>query len=175
MIKPSPYLAAGALALFAATALAQSGAQSTGPVDVRATMQQQVNTAMLAIWDISNNAMTESGGIDPAQMDEARWTQVAEAADRLAAAGHSMAGSGSFLAAAPDNMTVGEGEITMVDVQKHLDGDPDGLRQMAAAMAGHAEKIAAAARARDAAATGELIAETDAVCESCHARYWYPE
>src|SRR5690606_12437946 len=93
MIRPSALLASGALALFAAGALAQSAA-----FDVRAAMQQRVNPAMLEIWDVSNNALDE-------------------------------------------------GEITMAAVQKHLDRDPAAFRQMARALAEHADHIALPARA----------------------------
>lgn len=170
MIRPSALLASGALALFAAGALAQSAA-----FDVRAAMQQRVNPAMLEIWDVSNNALDDEGAIDPAQMDEAKWTAIAEAADRLAAASRDMAAAEAFIAAAPDNSEVDEGEITMAAVQKHLDRDPAAFRQMARALAEHADHIALAARARDAVAAGDMIGGTDAFCEACHAVFWYPE
>lgn len=171
MIKPSVLVAASALAVFAASALAQPAA----PLDVRATMQGRVNPAMLAIWDVGNNALNENGGIDFKLMDDAKWAQVAEAATQLAAAGKDMAAAGAFVAAAPDNAAVDEGEITMAAVQQHIDGGPDGLRQMAAAFADHAARIAAAAKAKDAQTAGDLIAETDQVCETCHLEFWYPE
>jgi cytochrome c556 len=138
-------------------------------------MQQRVNPAMLAIWDVGNNALNDEGGIDPKLMDAGKWNQVAEAADQLAAVGKDMAGAGSFIAAAPDNSEVAEGEIAMTAVQQHIDGDPAGLKQMAAAFADHAQRLATAARAQDAASAGDLISEMDGVCETCHARYWYPE
>jgi cytochrome c556 len=46
---------------------------------------------------------------------------------------------------------------------------------MGAAMAEHADKLGAAAQARDAAQAGEIVSQMDTVCESCHSRYWYPE
>lgn len=171
MVRPSALLAAGALAAFAVSAFAQPAA----PVDVRAAMQQQVNPAMLAIWDVGNNAMNDEGGLDPAKLDDVKWMRVAEAAEQLAAAGHAMAAGQGFLAAAPGNAAVGEGEVAMSEVQKHLDADPAGFRVAATAFAEHAERIAAAARTKDAASAGDLIAATDAVCESCHSRFWYPE
>ncbi|OJU61264.1 MAG: hypothetical protein BGO08_00020 [Altererythrobacter sp. 66-12] len=170
MIKPSVFVASTALAFVAASALAQPAT-----LDVRATMQQRVNPAMMAIWDVGNNALNDEGGIDPKLMDGAKWAQVAEAADQLAAVGKDMAGAQGFIAAAPGNSEVGDGEITMAAVQQHIDGDPAGLKQMAAAFADHAQRLATAARAKDAATAGDLIAEMDGVCETCHARYWYPE
>lgn len=171
MSRSSVFVLAGALAFLGAGALAQPASS----LDVRGTMQDRVNPAMLAIWEVGNNALNEDGGIDPALMDDAKWGQIADAAGQLAAASQAMAAAGGFAAAAPGNTEVGEGEITMAAVQQHVDADPAGVRQMAAALADHAQRIAAAARAHDAQTAGDLIAETDAVCESCHSRYWYPE
>jgi hypothetical protein len=170
MIKPPVFIASVALAFVAAAAVAQPAT-----LDVRAVMQQRVNPAMLAIWDVGNNALNDEGGIDLKLMDAGKWGQVAEAADQLAAVGNDMAGAGTFIAASPTNSATAEGEITMAAVQQHIDRDPEGLKQMAAAFADHAQRLADAARARDAASAGDLIAEMDSVCETCHAVYWYPE
>lgn len=171
MIRLSAVVAFGAIAVFAAEALAQPSA----PLDVRSTMQDRVNPAMLAIWDVGNNALNDDGGIDPKLMDAAKWARIVDAAGQLSAASKDIAAASAFIAAAPGNSAVGEGEITMAAVQQHLDADPAGLKQMAAALADHADHIAAAARAKDAKTAGDLIGETDAVCESCHMTYWYPE
>lgn len=165
------FTGAALLAACAGAALAQGG----GAVDVRAAMQQQVNPAILAIWDIGNNAMNDEGGIDPALMDDAKWASLAEAAGNLAEASRHMAAGDSFHAAGADNMEVAEGEISMADVQRFLDGDPEGFRALATAQADHADRLLAAANARDVAAAGELVAGVDGVCEDCHSRFWYPE
>ena len=172
MIRPSTFLFTGALSLFAVVACTQP---AVAPFDIRATMQGRVNPAMLAIWDVGNNALNDDGGIDPALMDDAKWAKVAEEADKIVAAGKDIASAETFLAAAPANSTVGEGEITMAAVQQHIDGNPDGLKQMGAAFADHAGRIAAAARAKDAKTAGDLISQMDQVCESCHLEFWYPE
>jgi hypothetical protein len=172
MTKPARLAATAALAFAAACTTA---ALPVGTLDVRAAMQQHINPAVMSIWDVTNNAMDDEGGIDPAQMDDARWRQVAEGAERLAASGREMAAASAFVAAAPGNTAVDEGEVSMAEVQRHIDGDPRLFRLMASAQASHADRLAAAARAQDAAATGELVAGLDSVCESCHARFWYPE
>jgi hypothetical protein len=168
---PLTATAAAALALFAATALAQGAA----PLDVRAEMQKHVNPAVMSIWDVTNNAVSDDGGIDPAQMDDDKWAQVAVGADRLSIAGQDLAIASAYLAAAPDNLEVAEGEVPMAKVQVHLDADPKGFAELARTLADHAEQLASAARAKDAATAGALVSEMDAVCESCHARFWYPE
>jgi len=151
----------------------QAGAQN--PLYVRQVMQQRINPAMLAVWDVGNNAMNEEGGIDPALMDDAKWSSLHDAATRLAAAAQDMAAAQVIRAAHPSNTGVAEGEVTMAKVQRLIDADPAGFRQAAADQAAHAEQLATAAAARDAATAGPLVAEMDGVCESCHARYWYAE
>jgi len=154
----------------AGAAVAQGGA-----LHVRETMQNHINPAILAIWDIGNNAMNEDGGIDPALMDDAKWAALADAAGTLATESRAMAAADTLTAAQPGNDTVNDGEITMADVQRFLDGDPDGFRALAAAQADHADRLIAAANAKDAASAGELVAGLDGVCEDCHSRYWYPD
>lgn len=170
MTKLALLAGSAALTFVAATAVAQGSA-----VDVRAAMQNAINPAIMSIWDVSNNAVSDDGGIDPALMDNAKWEQIAAGADRLAAEAQLMAQGTSFIAASPDNSAVGDDAIPMEQVQKHLDADPKGFAELAAGLAEHSTRLAAAARAKDAATAGQLVAEMDSVCESCHARYWYPE
>jgi cytochrome c556 len=170
-MKLSLAIGTAALAFFAATAFAQGAA----PLDVRREMQQHVNPAMLSIWDVTNNAVGDDGGIDAAQMDDEKWAQVAAGADRLSIAGQDMALASAYLAAAPGNTEVGDGETPMAKIQGYLDADPKGFAEAARGLADHAERLASAARSKDAVTAGALVSEMDAVCESCHATYWYPE
>ena len=172
-MRASSIIAVAAMGFVALSACRQDAAVE--PLDIRATMQDRVNPAMLAIWDVGNNALNDEGGIDPALMDDAKWTQVAESADKISAAAKDMAEATAFIAGGPGKTAVAEGEITMAAVQQHVDADPDGLRQMAAAFGDHAGRIAAAARAKDAKVAGDLISGMDGVCESCHLEFWYPE
>jgi cytochrome c556 len=176
------YTGAIGAALLLGLSLAACSNESSEPaasdgdaIVVRAAMVQHVNPATLAIWDIDNNAMADDGGLDPAQLDDATWTSLAEHARMMSAAAKSMTGAGKLQAASADNMSVAEGEVTMAAVQKALDADPEGFRREAAALAAHADKLAAAAAAKDAKVAGDLVAGLDQVCESCHAKYWYPD
>lgn len=158
----------------AETAQQEAVAKDT-PFYVRASMQDHINPAIMSIWDISNNAMDEVGGIDGAQVDDAGWAQLVAGAAALESEAQRMADAGNYTAAAPDNMVTGEYEITMDQVQGFLDGNPNLFRIMSAGFAAHAKKLGAAAKAKDAKMTGDLIADTDAVCASCHAQFWYGE
>jgi cytochrome c556 len=178
---------AGAAALLALAACAAATGEQTSdpiasapaatgePLYVRQVMQQRINPAMLAVWDVGNNAMNEEGGIDPALMDAAKWSSLHDAATRLAAAAKDMAAAQVIRAAHPSNTGVAEGEVSMAKVQQLIDSDPAGFRRLAADQAAHAGLLATAAAGGDAATAGPLVAEMDGVCESCHARYWYAE
>lgn len=170
MTKLALLAGSAALTLVAATAVAQGST-----VDVRAAMQNAINPAIASIWDVSNNAVSDDGGIDTALMDDAKWEQIAAGADRLAAEAQVMAQGTSFIAASPDNYAVSDDAVPMAAVQKHLDADPEGFAELAAGLVEHSKKLAAAARAKDAATASQLVGEMDGVCETCHARYWYPE
>ena len=180
--RPS-IITASAMAMFAFAAFTSTGAGADSsapagdaePLYVRQVMQQRINPAILGVWDVGNNAMNEEGGIDPALMDDAKWSSLQDAATRLAAAAQDMAAAQEIRAAHASDSAVAEGEVTMAKVQQLIDADLAGFRQAAADQAAHAERLASAAAARDAAAAGPLVAEMDSVCESCHARYWYAE
>ncbi len=143
---------------------------------VRGAMQQEVNAATNELWDVGNNAMNDTGGLDPAQMDDAKWTRLADAAAALKLEADKMAAASTIRAAAPGQEKVEEpGAYSMEDVQSYIDADPQSFRDLAAGLAKHSEAIAAAARARDAENAGLLVGDLDQVCEACHAKYWYPQ
>ncbi len=171
-------IAAAAAALVAAVATHSGGASAqagSGTYLLREGMVEQVNPAMLAIWDVTNNAMADDGSLDPARIDDAGWAAIADQANRLAAFGHDLAAAETVQVAAADNMATEEYEIPMSRVQVLIDRDPDGIRALAAAFAQRGEDLHAAAEARDVATASELVNGMDAVCESCHMQYWYAE
>lgn len=154
---------------------ATAGSSADTTYYARASMQDKVNPAIMMIWDVGNNAMNESGGIDPALMDDAKWAALIEAANRLEAEGLRMAAATPIIAARLSNRETGEYEISMDTVQSLLDAEPTLFRAMGSAFAQHAVKLRAAAMAKDAQIAGDLVAETDQVCASCHAQFWYGE
>ncbi len=165
-------------ALLAGSMLAWGTAQA-GEGDVlyvRGAMQQEINATTNELWDVGNNAMNDTGGLDPAQMDDAKWTRLANAAAALKLEADKMASASNIHAAAPGQEKVEEpGAYSMEDVQSYIDADPQSFRDLAAGLAKHAEAIAATAKARDAENAGLLVGELDQVCEACHAKYWYPQ
>jgi len=171
MTRPSTLAAAAALGLFAATAFAQQA----GALQTRQAMIDGVNPAALAIWDVTNGAMNDEGGLDGAKIDAEGWGRLEDAAQMLEVYGKRMAEARVVVAGGPD-LVSGElppGVASKEQIQAMIDADPAGFRAVSADMAQQAAALAAAAKARDAAATGDLAAGIDGACQSCHTRYWY--
>ena len=167
-------IASAALAMGIA-ACATTGLPVVDTLDVRHTMQAEVNPAIVAIWEIGNNAQDDTGALDPARMTPALWSQLADAAGELAASGERMAVARDIRAASPGNMATEDYEVAMADVQRFIDADPQGFRNEAAEFSLKARSLQAAALARDVGAAGDLVGSMDAACASCHDRFWYKE
>jgi len=167
-------LALAPLALFEIAVVASEPA---AVLDVRQAMQQGINAATMEIWDVGNNAMGDDGGMDPAQMTPEKWTRLETAAQDLKEVALSMEGAETILAASPENTPAEDepGAVSMADVQRYIDADPEGFRTAARQLADHAGLLVGAAQARDAGVAGDLVAQLDQVCETCHSKYWYPE
>jgi cytochrome c556 len=171
MIKPSAFIAAAALGLFAATALAEGGET----VQTRQAMVDGVNPAALAIWEVTNAAMNDEGGLDPALIDAEEWAKIAEAAQMLEVYGKRMAEAKTIVAGGPDLVSgdMPPGVASREEIQALIAADPHGFRAGSADMPEQAAALAAAAKARDAAAAGNLASGIDGACQACHTRYWY--
>jgi len=162
-------------AMLAAVSLAcasATSAQDGATVLVREEMQNQINPAMLAIWDVTNAALDDNFNLDPSLIDQAGWDRIAAQAAVLEAAGQRMAAAGTITASAPENAFTEDYELSMSDVQALLDADPTAFRAYAGTFADFAASLRAAAEARDGALTGQLAGEADSKCESCHLTFW---
>lgn len=171
MAKLPLLVATTALAAFAAAALAQPG----DVLHTRQAMVDGVNPAALAIWEVTNAAMDDEGGLDPALIDAEAWGRIEDAARMLETYGKRMAEAEAIVAGGPDQVSgeVPPGVASKAQIQAMIDADPDGFRAVAADLAGQAAELVAAAEARDVAATGDLAAGIDGDCQACHTRYWY--
>ena len=152
-------------------------ASASEALDVRAAMVEGVNPAALAIWDFSNNMMTDEGQLDPALMDAAAWARLHEASQSLADYARRMARAEVIRASGPDLVggEVPEGVSSREEIQAMIDANPDGFRALSAEMGQQADAIAAAAESRDLAAASDRILAFDGACQACHENYWYPQ
>ena len=161
--------------LLLAACVTPAATQDVPPLYVRHAMQTEVNPAIVAVWDVTNNAIGDDGALEAALITPDAWGALARAAAALALASDHMARANDIRAAAPGNMAVDEYEVPMDRVQTYLDADPQGFRDMSASMAALARRLESAAQARDTAATGALVEQLDSECSACHTRYWYAE
>jgi len=171
MAKIALLIASAGLAAFAAAAYAQTGET----VQTRQAMVDGVNPAALAIWDVTNAATNDEGGLDPAKLDAEAWGKIEDGARMLEVYGNRMAGAKAIVAGGPDLVSgeVPPGVASKAQIQAMIDADPDGFRAVAADMAAQAASLATAARARNVTVAGELASGIDEACQTCHTRYWY--
>ena len=158
-----------------AACVTPAATQEVEPLYVRHAMQAEINPAIVAIWDVGNNAADDNGVLDAGKMTADTWQALATAAGQLAAASDRMATAQDIRAAAPSNMATEDYEVTMAKVQEFLDADPQGFRDLAASFASLSRQLETAAQNRDAATAGDIVARMDAECAVCHERYWYAE
>ncbi len=129
------------------------------------------------MWDVSNAAIGQAAGIDPAKMTDATWAQIEQRATAVQQAALEIAGMNPIIVVKPGVKIADEGVPggdTGADVQAGIDKDPQKLRDFANALAVHMGDLATAAKAHDAAKAGPLIDQLDGVCEDCHLEFWYP-
>jgi hypothetical protein len=142
----------------------------TGAVDTHEAMVRWVNPASLAIWDVSNKAMGETGGLDPTLMDNAAWSKLQGAAQLLELHARQLADAQSLRVGAHNDDV--EGFATKAEIQAMIDADPNGFRRLAQDMAEHAKELTAAAKGRNIEQSGGLAESLNERCQACHSRYW---
>lgn len=186
MRRPPSFLACtllctAALALGACSQAAEAPASEdteVGTIDVHLAMKERVDVKGDALWEISNRAIDDQGGIDASAMSDESWTRLAEAADALAAEADTIAAAKHYVVAPDGALLLDEGRpggVTKEQVRTLIANDPAGFAAMAQSLADHARVTAAAARAKDAKTAGQQVIELDHVCEACHLEFWYPE
>jgi hypothetical protein len=170
--------AVGCLALAACNQTSEPAAGPAAPLTLHVVMKDQIDANADALWDLTNPALNETASFDPAKMDEAMWTRMAELSGNVERGARTLAALDPIVVALP-GVKVSDQDIenghTAAQVQAFVDADPATLRNLANTLADHMAEISAAATARDPVASARLIDQLDGVCESCHLEYWYPE
>ncbi len=164
--------------LLAACSAGHEPEPAENAVDLHAIMKDGINPDALALWDISNAAIDDRGGIDASAMTDESWAALAQKARQLAADASELADAEAIMVAPPGVMIEEEdepGASSAAEVQGFIDADLEGFKGMAQALALHTGDLAEAAEAQDAERAGLLVSQLDAVCESCHLKYWYPQ
>jgi hypothetical protein len=164
----------GALASYLAAA--EPSSRHTA-IDTREAMVSGINSAAVAIWDISSEARGEEGELDPSRMTDDSWSQLRDEAQALESWARMMAEADTIHAAGPDlaSREVPAGVASRAEIQAMIDANPEVFRASARDLAERANLLVAAAGARDAVAAGHRAAEIDVPCQGCHTRYWYKQ
>lgn len=152
--------------------------QTRGQPTLHEMMTEKIDPDADVIWGIGNAAIDDQASIDPAKMQPENWLLLEQAATRMAGDSRTLAALDPVIVTRPGVKIADEGTPgapTTQDIERHLARDHDLYRALADSLAQHADSLAAAAKARDAAAAGRLVNELDGVCEACHLEFWYPE
>ena len=166
------------LALVAACSSEKQEEPAAPALTFHEVMKDKVDKNADELWDISNAAIGNAAGIDPAKMTDERWAQIAARAEAVQQAALEIATMDPIVVVKPgvkisdEGLPGGHGGA---EVQALMDKNPETLRDLANALARHTGDLARFARAHDAAGAGPLIDALDGVCEDCHLEYWYPD
>jgi cytochrome c556 len=133
-------------------------------------MVRGINPAATAIWDVGNAAGQDSGGWNPALIDEAGWAKLRDGARELERHSRRMAEADALYVGNHNDEI--EGFASKAEIQEMIDADPGGFRDLSRNMAEDAGALLDAATARGARRSADLADGLGAHCGSCHSRYW---
>ena len=155
----------------------QQQAEQSGPT-FHDVMKDQIDKHADEIWDVTNPAVADLGGIDPTKMTDEMWKKLAEDATAVQEGAQQIAQMDKIVVIRPGE-TIADAGVpgghSAAEVQAQIDKNPQGLRDHAANLAANMRDLVAAANAKDAAKAGPIVEGLDGVCESCHLDYWYPD
>jgi len=179
-MKKTLLLALPALAVLAACSHKneQPEQQAQSAPTFHDVMKDEVDKHADEVWEVTNPAVGDKGGIDPTKMTDAMWRQLAEDATAVQEGAQQIAQMDKITVIRPGE-TIADAGVpgghSAAEVQAEIDKNPQGLRDHAAGLAATMGDLVKAANARDAAKAGPIIDSLDGVCEGCHLDYWYPD
>ena len=180
LMKKTLFLALPAIALLAACSHKneEQAQQAQATPTFHDVMKDQIDKHADEVWDVTNPAVGDQGGIDPAKMTDAMWSQLAEDATAVQEGAQQIAQMDKIVVIRPGE-TIADAGVpgghSAAEVQAEIDKNPQGLRDHAANLAATMGDLVKAANAHDAAKAGPIIDSLDGVCEGCHLDYWYPD
>jgi cytochrome c556 len=160
------------LTLFMATAAVR--AAEDPPLILQTLMTQRIAPGADTLWAVGNRAMTDEGDVDATRLGPADWAELREAATDMKAAALAM-GAAEHIEIVPAGTSLPDGSATASEIRAFIDRDPAAFSSASRDLAEVSEQFIVAAGTRDSAALGEASTRLNAVCEACHARFWYPE
>ena len=149
-----------------------------GPTTLHEVMKNEVDTRADDVWAVGNAHISGDAGLDGATMTDADWAKLASTATNLRQAALDIVNLPKPIVVVKPGAKIAYEDTSWGDsaasVQNNVTQDPQGVVDLANALAQHSADIATAANKHDAATAGRLVNELDGVCESCHVKYWYP-
>lgn len=139
-------------------------------IETHAAMVASINPAALAIAEVSDDARSETEGLDPTLMNDAAWSRIQGAAEALELSSRRMAEARTLRVGA--HTAVEAGFATKREIQALIDADPEQFRALSLRMADQARDLKVAATARDHRRTRDLSQSLGSTCQTCHTRYW---
>lgn len=139
-------------------------------IETHQAMVDWINPAAMVISQVTEDAKSETEGLDPTLMDDLAWDKIRRAAQSLEFSSRRMARAnilkvGAHTAEVP-------GFANRVQIQAKLDSNPDWFRELSSRMADDARALEAAATERNLRLTRDLAQNLNASCQTCHTRYW---
>ena len=171
------YLLMIAPALMMLAACRNEQPQAATQPTVHALMKNKVDANADALWDLTNPVLNNDATLNAAEIDDARWNQIAERAQAVADAAGELANLKTLKLVGPGQKIADQDKIggdQPDEVQENLNRNPTDFRQFAGALQAHMADIVSGARAHDAKKLSPLIDQLDGVCENCHLEFWYP-
>ena len=170
----------GLLPVLALVAACSSGKEPAArALTFHEVMKDEVDKNADELWDISNAAIGDAAGLDPAKMTDERWAQIAAKAEAVQQAALKIATMDPLVVAKPGREDLRRGHSRRPHrapwCRSAWTRIPRRCATSPTRSPRHTGDLATAARAHDAAAAGPLIDQLDGVCEDCHLEYWYPD
>lgn len=146
-------------------------------VTLNDAMKDVVAPKTQIVWDVGNKAMNDKGEADASRLADDDWKQIIEGGSAVSASLKALAGADRLKAAQPGVKIQSEGNPGAwgaADVQKAIDADPRGFKELAMKLATALDATVAGAKARNGQAVQDGSSQIDGLCEDCHKQYWYP-
>lgn len=129
------------------------------------------------LWELAGSLYGENGELDPKQLSEQQWQDLASAAGALREAARALA-EAPAVKVAPEGVKLqnedAPGAFGAAQVQAAIDAAPQGFRDESLKLVAVAEEFITAAAAHDAVKADEASNGLNEVCTACHTAYWYP-
>lgn len=137
-------------------------------------MAGEVDPSADAVWDSVATEVTAAGSKDQQPQTPAEWAEVRRNALRLLEATNLLLIKGRHVATTPFAAEA-QGALDSAQIEQRIDSNRATFDQFAVALRTTGLEALAAIDKHDAQALLRVGGSLDAVCESCHLTFWYPD